>query len=789
MAGGFDSPVFDFCSLDFESVRADLTRYAQQTYPAELWTDFNESNFGTFLLELMAYATDLAAYNLNASVLETVPVLARREQNFRNLGKTFDYALHSATPSSGTVTISDLTTFPPNYTFTLSAHTKLTTDDGVVFQPIADFPVDTSTMAPGDPINVPCIQGDEVFQEVLGVSTGKPNQFYQLSEANVIDGTIVMAVGALVYTLIDNFISAGPTDTVYVVETSEAGITTITFGDGINGRIPPASQNLLATYKTGGGLETNFAAGTSLSIVGTSDGSPISTYLSAAVCVFDANGATGGGPKQSLAAAKQALPLSLKANDRAITLQDYASEAVAEVAGVLKARGVSGIPVGGAKPVLLFVVPNGGGDPSAVLASQVVLALVGKRSAGKRIRVLPPVYVNMLITVNDHCKPSAFQLVVSGRLRSLLLNKYALEAVDFGSFFGLQDAYDSTTPTLVSGSQSALFTKFTVEPYAARHVNVPTTGNGEVESISVTEATVARREWYIKVIAPTGVGVAVNQFQVWQRRLGTATYVVGGLMTDERANYTPNELVGQLLHPNPEENAVTFTVTANTETTITAGGNQLPIYLEPNDAYVVETQEATLGKILRTRLTANAVATNVLTVASTTSFTVGDKVIVKDSASAELITSTITVIGGATSVTIADSVTANIGDTFDFLWESADGTVRFSLIDAADLLPAPTPATAFVVGDSLYVDTYPNVGDLQLRAENYPLLETANLIINTSGGVRLHGRHGADSVRAGSHDWCGGSRVPRGAGSCDRKERAQYGCRQVRVHRAGRTHR
>jgi hypothetical protein len=737
MAGGFDSPVFDFSSLDFESVRADLTRYAQQTYPAELWTDFNESNFGTFLLELMAYATDLAAYNLNASVLETVPVLVRREQNFRNLGKTFDYALDSATPSAGTTTITDLTTFPPNYTFVLSAHTKFTTDDGVVFQPIADFPVDTSTMAPGDPINVPLIQGDEVYQEVLGVSTGKPNQFYALSEANVIDGTIVMVVGALTYELIDNFISAGPTDTVYVVETSEAGITTITFGDGINGRIPPASQNLLATYKTGGGLETNFAGGTSLSIVGTSDGSPVSTYLSTAVCVFDADGATGGGPKQSLAAAKMELPLSLKANDRAITTQDYASEALNLVPGALKARGVNGAAVGGQRPILLFVVPNGGGDPSAVLASQIVVALKDVRSAGKRIRVVAPVYVNLLITANEHCKPSAFQLVVSGRLRSLLLSKYALETVDFGSFFGLQDLYDSTTPSLVSGSQSILFSRFTVEPYAARHVNVPTSGNGDVESITTDPAVVQRREWYIKVIAPVGVGVAVNQFEVWQRRLGTATLVVGGLMTDERANYVPNELVGMLLHPNPEESATTFTVTANTGTTITAGGNQLPLSLEPDDPYVVESLEPVLGKILRTRLTANAVATNVLTVASTTSFTVGDKVIVKDSASAELVTSEVTAIGGPASITILDNVTANIGDTLDFLWESPDG-VRFSLIDAADILPTPPASpTAFVVGDSLYVDTYPTVGDLQLRAENYPVLETANLVINVSGGTRL----------------------------------------------------
>ena len=49
---------------------------------------------------------------------------------------------------------------------------------------------------------------------------------------------------------------SGPDDRRYMVETT-AGITTVIFGDGINGAIPPTGSNVQATYRYGSGAAGN----------------------------------------------------------------------------------------------------------------------------------------------------------------------------------------------------------------------------------------------------------------------------------------------------------------------------------------------------------------------------------------------------------------------------------------------------------------------------------------------------------------------------------------------------
>ena len=69
--------VFDFSSLDFASVQDDLTRYAQVTFPSELWTDFNDSNYGTHLLELMAYSRTFSSILFRCSMMASGSISTR----------------------------------------------------------------------------------------------------------------------------------------------------------------------------------------------------------------------------------------------------------------------------------------------------------------------------------------------------------------------------------------------------------------------------------------------------------------------------------------------------------------------------------------------------------------------------------------------------------------------------------------------------------------------------------------------------------------------------------------
>ena len=716
MAGASNSPVYDFTSLDFESSNADYIRYAQVTFPDELWTDFNDSNFGTGLIEELSYATDLLSYTANAQALETVPTTLIREQNFRNIAKGFDYQLKSAAPSRATerCTLDPIGTYP----FTLSKHVQFATQDNIIFQPDADVAV--SAYGVGY-VDVAITQGEEHFETTLGTTNGTANQSFRLSGLFLIDDTLSVSVGLDSYTEVTNFISASPTDKVYVLQTDENGNTDVIFGDGINGTIPPKNQTVQGTYKTGGGIDTNLAIGTIKRLYGTSDGSPVPPQV---LEVSNTTRATGGASKQSLANAKQNLPLSLKANERCVTLQDYAASAVELVGGILKANAVAGKPIGGSIPILLFVVPNGGGNPSDSLRNLTIVKLKDRRLAGKRIRVLDPVYVNLLIEADAFIQQNSPALDTANKISSTLTAKYDIEAVDFGVSFDLQDVYDDTAPSIISGIRRIFYRTFSIQPYYARHVNQTTTGNGTAEFIDVNLDTVKRREWLIQVLAPSGP-ILSKRFQVYQRRLGTVTSVTDQLITDESASYETNELFdeGWTFHPLPESNSTTFSISGNTGTTISTSAGLLAV-VEPDDPYVVEKLEGGIGKILQTTVTASVTASATIPVASTSSWQVGDLLHVSDNASEyyEIISISIGV-----SITVDRALTTGVGAKVDYVWQSDDGSVKFAVVD---------DTTAFVVGDEFYVDTYPRTGDIQLRPENYPLLDNANLFINPIGGVK-----------------------------------------------------
>lgn len=725
MTAGQASPVFDFSSLDFAGVEPDLTTFAQARFPDEQWTDFNDSNFATGLVQLMAYATDLLSYNGNAQALETIVTTLVREQNFRNIAKTLDYTLDSASPSACT----ERFTLDPGgtYPFTISSHVQVTANDGTIFQPTADTAVASYPFI--GYVEVAIVQGEESFQENIGTTTGQPGQRFTLGNTFMIDDTLSVSIGSDSYELVPNAIVAGPTEKTYTIETDENGVTTVIVGDSINGIIPPKGQTVLATYKTGGGLNTNFPINTIVNLSGTSDGSSLPTQI---LSVTNTTAAEGGGPRESIESAKKTLPLSLKANERCVTLQDFSTEAV-KIDGVFKAKAVDGKPYGGATPVLIFVVPDGGPSlplPAApisdALRNNVIVGLKDKKLAGKRIQVLDPVYAQIFIEQDLFVLPNSPALVVGNRMQTALQAKYGLDAMDFGILLGLQDAYDSVAPTVIIGESRVFYKRFTILPYFARHVTVPTTGNGGAVNI-VVNASVKRREWLIQILPPIpGGGIFCKRFQIFQRQLGVVTSVTDTLVTDEKASYESNILAteGWVFHPNPEINSTVFSVTGNTDTTITVAGGLLA-FVSPDDPYVVEKFELAVGKVLRTTLTAPAAATTILTVDDSTSFLAGDPVRVW-LGETFFRTQVVSVPDGVT-IEVEDPITIATAANVDYVWVSDDESVEFTVEDGT---------TAFITGDSFYVDTYAAAGDIQLRDEVFPLLDNANLVINAIGGVR-----------------------------------------------------
>lgn len=220
------------------------------------------------------------------------------------------------------------------------------------------------------------VQGQTVVEEPLGSSDGAPNQEFNLGFAPLIDGTLVTEVdegsGFTAYDLVDNFLNADGSRKAFRKETDADDSTVIFFGDGENGKIPPAGvDNLRATYQIGADQDGNVGSRTILvNLAG----------ISFVNQVYNPRQATGwnakqGSTEESLQKLKIEGPASLRTLGKAITGPDIETLAEAFVSPTLNSapivRSAAIEETFGVKTVELVVVGNGGGLLNATQREEV----------------------------------------------------------------------------------------------------------------------------------------------------------------------------------------------------------------------------------------------------------------------------------------------------------------------------------------------------------------------------------------------------------------------------------
>ncbi len=162
------------------------------------------------------------------------------------------------------------------------------------------------------------------IEEILGGSNGRPNQVFALSRQPVLidpstqqpDLAIVVTEAAQAtetWRAVGDFYGVGPGDAVYLID-SQAG--TVTFGDGVHGRIPGAGAEIRATrYRAGGGRLGNVGAGTI---------SALKSALPNVDSVSNLRAAAGGADAEPLSEVMLRAPHDLRTGDRAVTADDFA---------------------------------------------------------------------------------------------------------------------------------------------------------------------------------------------------------------------------------------------------------------------------------------------------------------------------------------------------------------------------------------------------------------------------------------------------------------------------------
>ncbi|WP_406350149.1 putative baseplate assembly protein [Streptomyces sp. NBC_00658] len=273
------------------------------------------------------------------------------------------------------------------------------------------------------------IHAETVYDEALGESTGLPGQRLRLTHFPVVGDTPPVLLqtaerdGWTDWDVVPHFAASGPHDRHL---TLDAATGEIAFGPAVRepdgtlrqyGAVAPKGAAVRAhRYRTGGGRAGNVARG-AVRVLRSSV-----PYVAE---VVNREAARGGVDGESVEEAKTRAPITLRAQERAVTLRDYeelARRAAPETARITCLEGDEGEH--GAYAVRVLVVPQAVPDPGGrlrfeqlvpgdALLQRITRHLDERRLIGTRLAVGPPFYQGVTVVATVH----AFRGVDTDRVR------------------------------------------------------------------------------------------------------------------------------------------------------------------------------------------------------------------------------------------------------------------------------------------------------------------------------------------------------------------------------------
>lgn len=414
MADNLYIPQVDYTSRDYESIRADLIGLIPNF--SDTWTSREETDFGIILLELFAYMGDLLNYYIDRAANESFITLSTQRSTVLEIAKLLNYTPQEVVAATGTVTFTNNSSTTAQ---TVPALTKLSgvssLDGGSII-----FETDSAVTVPaGGTASVTVKQGVTITDEQIGVSNGLPDQEYQLVEPNVITGSatatgvsttsVLVTVNNTSYTRVSTLANSTNTSNHFEIKTTSSGYTSILFGDGTYGKIPPKGSAIKVTYRTGSGVAGNVSAGAITSVLETPDG----TYPT--VSVTNTAATSGGANAETTDSIRAAAPKSLTALNRAVSLVDYENLAIS-IDGVAKAKAIASVY----SYVTLYVVAAGGSSMSSSLKTSILSFFSDKIPPATTITLMDytPVFPDVRVTIT--VDPLYYSNEVSARVQTAI---------------------------------------------------------------------------------------------------------------------------------------------------------------------------------------------------------------------------------------------------------------------------------------------------------------------------------------------------------------------------------
>lgn len=269
----------DYTNLDYPALREAMLTLAQENLPE--WTDFSENDLGVLLIELFAYACDITLYYQNRIASNLFPATADEPEALIQLLRLIGYELRPPSPAIAPLRIAFNAPQPTPILIPARTQFSATLASGqqIIFETEKDLQIENNQLTPPDPTTnfryfspLEVVQGQSVLNETIGVADGKPNQMYAPQQPQVIQGSIQVRVnepgGITFWQEVDTLANSSSADRHFMVQRNAAAISTLVFGDQVNGMIPPSGTVttpviIQATYRVLGDVLGNLPAGTS----------------------------------------------------------------------------------------------------------------------------------------------------------------------------------------------------------------------------------------------------------------------------------------------------------------------------------------------------------------------------------------------------------------------------------------------------------------------------------------------------------------------------------------------
>jgi uncharacterized phage protein gp47/JayE len=287
--------------------------------------------------------------------------------------------------------------------------------------------------------------GETIADEVLGDGDAasafqafslkkSPTTFVPRAGAkNGAANTLQVRVSGVLWHEAENLYGKDGEQRVYTIHVDDDGVMTVHFGDGQTGaRLPSGRSNVVATYRQGIGSDGNVAAGSLTTLLD----KPVGLKK-----VINPREAEGGSDPETLDAARENAPNTVRTFDRIVSLRDF-EDAARAYNGVTKARAAwqwDGVE----RTVLLTVAGDHGAEIQAGSQTHrnLVADLDSRRDPNRKMTVQSfnrvPIQVKVAIEVDSDYEDETIQRNALVALRRYL----AFDNLNLGQAIHLSDLY------------------------------------------------------------------------------------------------------------------------------------------------------------------------------------------------------------------------------------------------------------------------------------------------------------------------------------------------------------